>query len=69
MKYEEWTELVQTTNDPNYYTNLIKFAPIIAEKMKTHKLHVIAEELHLSRPKFSTLKPLLEAVAKWQQSV
>lgn len=62
MTYDEWKTLLKTQHDPEYYTNLVKYAPKIVEQLSEYKQHIVAKQLKLTGPKLSTLTPLLKAL-------
>ncbi len=64
MTYDEWKELIKTQHDPDYYTNLVKYAPQIVEQLEEYKQHVVAKQLNLAGPKLSVYTPILKALAR-----
>lgn len=63
-EYLHWTDSLGTTRDPFYYENLLKFAVQISNDLIAYKQHFIAKKLHMTGPKFSIVKQLLEAQAR-----
>ena len=60
-EYLQWTDSLDTNTDPKYYHNLLKFSKLIIEDLTKYRQHFIARKLHMTGPKFSIIKPVLEA--------
>ena len=63
-EYLEWIDSLNYLRDPHYYENLLKYAVQIVIDLERYKQHFIARRLHMTGPRFSTIKPLLEAQAR-----
>ena len=61
--YIEWLEFIKEQEDPNYYDNLVKFAPDIVKALEDGvKQSFIVQKLRMSGPSFSVIKPVLYAI-------
>lgn len=63
--YEDWLQLVQREEDPDYYVNMLLYSDEILDSIKlgTRKQEV-ATALNISNSKFSTILPLLIAYTR-----
>lgn len=64
IEYAEWVKSLKVVHDPDYYENIIKYSSCITEELNNYKQHFMAKQLHMSPPRLSTLRPLLEVIAK-----
>ncbi len=62
MTYAEWLTFIKTQDDPNYWDNVIHYAPNITKDLIAKKQFQVAKQLQITETKLSVLAPIIKSL-------